>query len=114
MFRWKDDNWRLTRKMLNILLDPQHTLLRCSLWVRNGEVPVGGSKIEYQTQLARMTLEGWEFWAHVEEDGRWYGNRVKDWMHKYAGRVLPEGPRQYEKGSREAVCVQAPEALCGL
>lgn len=80
--RWKEDNWRLTRKLLQILLEPEMDTLRRALWPRVGETPVGGSKIDYQTELARKTFEGWEHEDHVREEPRWYGARVKDYMHK--------------------------------
>ena len=81
--RWKEDDWRLTRKLLKLLLEPSQDILRRALWPRVGETTVGGSKIEYQTEMAKLTLAGWAEEDHVRQDARWYGNRVKDWMHKY-------------------------------
>mgnify|MGYP001568479488 FL=1 len=53
------------------------------MWPRVGETLVGGSKIEYQTELAKKTFERWEHEEHVRDEPRWYGNRIKDYMHKY-------------------------------
>lgn len=79
---WKELNWMYTRKMLLILLDPVNDIMRRSLWPRMGEVSVGGSRIDYQTQLAKLTLDDWSNYEDVISDPKWYGNRVKDWMHK--------------------------------
>lgn len=79
---WKDNDWAFTKKMLRIMLDPVHDSLRRNLWPRMGEITVSGSRIEFQTTLAKLTLEGWSEEHRVHEDPRWYGARVKDWMHK--------------------------------
>ncbi|KAK4700480.1 hypothetical protein P7C70_g5767, partial [Phenoliferia sp. Uapishka_3] len=94
---WKENDWALTRKLLNLLLDPSQHILRRALWPRVGETSVGGSKIDYQTEIAKLTLQGWEQEDHVREDARWYGNRVKDWMHK-----LPKIYAECEKEVAEA------------
>ncbi|KAL8292665.1 hypothetical protein RQP46_001277 [Phenoliferia psychrophenolica] len=98
---WKEDDWRLTRRLLSLLLEPSQDIIRRALWPRVGETPVGGSKIEYQTELARLTLVGWVEEAHVKMDDRWYGNRVKDWMHK-----LPKIYAECEKEVADAAAAQ--------